>query len=90
MADQSTPRWFRARTPAALGAALRHVRRSRGLTQTELGDRIGASRPTVSRMDRGSETVSLGTVLDVVAECGFELIVVPRGSMLKVEFPEDQ
>ena len=50
---------------AILGARLRSVRKSRGATQTELGERAGLSRPTVSALERGQD-VNLDTFLSVL------------------------
>lgn len=48
-----------------LGERLRALRKSRGLTQTELAERAGLSRPTVSTLERGND-VSLDTFLSVL------------------------
>lgn len=40
---------------AELGTRLRAVRKSRGLNQTQLAERSGLSRPTVSTLERGNE-----------------------------------
>lgn len=48
-----------------LGERLRAFRKSRGLTQTELADRAGLSRPTVSALERGHD-VSLDSFLSVL------------------------
>jgi len=79
-------RWFRARTPGALGDALRRARETTGLTQSELAGRASSSRPTLSRLERGAPVAS-STLLDVAAACGYELVLVPRGARLVVEAP---
>lgn len=76
-------RWYRARTLDALGQAVRGARETRGLTQDELADLIASSRPTLSRLERG-HTVSAATVLDALARCGYEVVVVPRGAQVDV------
>lgn len=78
----STP-WFRARTADALGSAVRRARQVAVLSQDELARRASTSRPTVSRLERGS-AVATSTLLDVAAACGYELILVPRGARLTV------
>ncbi|MFC0645009.1 helix-turn-helix domain-containing protein [Cellulomonas phragmiteti] len=76
-------RWYRARSLPALGDAVRGAREVRGLTQDQLADMIGSSRPTLSRLERG-QAVSAGTVLDALARCGYEVVVVPRGAQVSV------
>jgi len=53
------------RVRALLGSRLRASRKSRGLSQTELAERAGLSRPTVSTLERGND-VSLDTFLSVL------------------------
>ena len=45
-----------------LGQRIRAVRKSRGLNQTQLAERAGVSRPTVSKLERGTD-VSLDSFL---------------------------
>lgn len=84
-ADESplTQRFYRARSTEALGLALQAVRATAGHNQTDLARTIGSSRPTISRMENGNPTTT-GTVLDALTACGYELIVVPRGSHVSV------
>lgn len=80
----STPKpWFRARTADALGSAVRRVRQVAVLSQDDLARRASTSRPTVSRLERGS-AVATSTLLDVAAACGYELVLVPRGARLTI------
>jgi len=76
-------RFYRARSLPALATALRGARGDRHLTQEELARAIGSSRPTVSRMERGNAAAT-DTLLDALAACGYELVVVPRGSRITV------
>ncbi|WP_447925560.1 helix-turn-helix domain-containing protein [Georgenia muralis] len=76
--------WYRSRTPEALGVAVAGMRETRGLTQSDLARKAGTSRPTISRLERG-KAISDETVLNIVASMGYELIVVPRGYMVRVE-----
>lgn len=75
--------WFRARSPHALGTAVASARRARGLTQTELAGRTSSSRATVSRLERGGSTTT-DTLLDALARCGYEVVVVPRDAKVTV------
>lgn len=82
-ASHVSHRFYRARTAGALANAVRGARDTHGLTQSELADAIGSSRPTISRMERGAP-VAADTVLAALAECGYEVVVVPRGSRVTV------
>ncbi len=48
-----------------VGDRLRSLRRSRGITQQQLAERAGLSRPTVSTLERGND-VSLDSFLSVL------------------------
>jgi len=78
--------WYRARTLNILGEAIADGRAQAGLNQNELAALIGSSRPTLSRMESGQNS-STATVLDALQACGYELIVVPRGSKIAVTPP---
>lgn len=79
-------RFYRARSADALATAVQSVRTANGRTQTELATAIGSSRPTISRMERGLPTAT-DTLVDALTECGYELVVVPRGSLVTVVPP---
>jgi DNA-binding XRE family transcriptional regulator len=76
-------RFYRARSLTALAAALRGARTGRGYTQDDLAAAIGSSRPTISRMERANPATT-DTLLDALSACGYELVVVPRGSTVTV------
>jgi HTH-type transcriptional regulator / antitoxin HipB len=79
--------WYRARTLDSLGAALADLRDLRGLTQTDLAEKTGTSRPTISRIERG-EAASDETILKAMAAMGYELVAVPRGREIRVQADE--
>jgi transcriptional regulator with XRE-family HTH domain len=79
-------RWYRARSRRSLGEALQSARQAAGTTQDELAARIGSSRPTLSRLERG-DSPQADTILAILAATGYELVVVPRGSKITVEPP---
>jgi HTH-type transcriptional regulator / antitoxin HipB len=76
--------WYRARTLDSLGSALADLRDLRGLTQTDLAEKVGTSRPTISRIERG-EAASDETILKAMAAMGYELVAVPRGHIVRIE-----
>lgn len=67
------------RTARDLGLALRRARRAAGLTQRQLGDRIGLRQATVSTLENG-EGATLETVFAVLTALKLELLAVERSS----------
>jgi transcriptional regulator with XRE-family HTH domain len=75
--------WFRIRGADGLGRALARARRARKLSQEELAVRIGASRPTVARLETAPNSVIDRTVRAFGA-LGYDLVAVPRGATVTV------
>lgn len=84
--DTTRRRFYRARSVDALADAVRSVRGTTGKTQDDVAQAVRSSRPTISRMERGLPTAT-DTLLDVLTECGYEIVVVPRGALVTVEVP---
>ncbi len=62
-----------------LGAAIRAIRRRRGIRQSDLARSAGVSASTVSRIERGhGDTLALDTVARVAAELDVRLDIVAR------------
>lgn len=68
-----------ARTAKQIGAIIRRARRNAGLTQTELGKKIGLRQATISKLERGERATQLSTLLDVLTALGLEIIIDKRG-----------
>ncbi len=68
---------------AELGERIRRARQEKGLRQEELGERIGVTRMTISRLERG-EPVSVDTALRALSECGYAIAVAPKFTRLAV------
>ena len=66
-----------------LGEQIRRVRVQRGLQQDELADRLGVTRMTVSRLERG-QSVSVDTALRALSECGYAIAVAPKFTRVAV------
>jgi HTH-type transcriptional regulator / antitoxin HipB len=62
-----------------LGVRIRKERKSRSLSQRELGDLAGTGLNFVSQIERGKETVRLDKVLAIIQVLGLEL-VLSRGT----------
>lgn len=68
-----------ARTAKQIGAIIRRARRNAGLTQTELGKRIGLRQATVSKLEAGEPATRISTVLDALMALGLEILIDKRG-----------
>lgn len=79
--------WYRARTLQLLGDAVAGARGDSELTQQDLAQKIGSSRPTMSRLESG-HGASAKTILEALRACDYELIAVPRDSKITVTKPE--
>ena len=68
-----------ARTSKQIGAIIRRARRKAGLSQTELGKRIGLRQATISKLEGGESATQLNTLLDVLTALGLENTIDKRG-----------
>ncbi len=67
-----------ARTTKQLGAIIRRERRRQGLTQTQLGAKIGLRQATISKLEAGEPATQLRTFLDTLAALGLEVLIDKR------------
>ena len=58
-------------------ALLPEVRHAAGLTQAELAERAGTSRPTLSAYEHGHRSPTLRTAARIISSVGYELTVTP-------------
>jgi HTH-type transcriptional regulator / antitoxin HipB len=65
-------------SPQTLGRALRDVRRRSRLTQQQVADLAGIAQPTLSNIERGSSSVTLSTLLRLLATLRLELSLQQR------------
>ena len=72
-----------ARTATQIGAILRRERLKRGLTQSELGSKIGLRQATVSKLEKGEPATRLATLLDALTALNLQLVVTERGKSSK-------
>jgi DNA-binding XRE family transcriptional regulator len=68
----------RSLTPKDIGALVRDHRIEAGLTQAELGAKIGASRFWVAEFERGKPSVELRFVLKAIKAVGLVTTIGPR------------
>jgi HTH-type transcriptional regulator/antitoxin HipB len=74
-----------ARTPAQIGALLHRERRARGLTQAQLGERIGRRQATISKLEKGEPGTQLSTLFDALSALNLEITLVERRTAGKTD-----
>jgi transcriptional regulator with XRE-family HTH domain len=62
----SEPRW------PSFGDTIREARKTRGWSQTELGQRSGVSRPTIARVEANND-VTTATIIKIAQALGLKL-----------------
>lgn len=71
-------------TAEEFGRAIRHAREEKGWQQLDLAERLGVTRMTVSRLERGG-SVNVQTAVRALSECGYGITVVPKFSRVTAE-----
>ena len=61
----------------ALIGELIKARQERGISQRKLEELSGVKQPVIARMEKGSTTPQIGTVMKVLAPLGKKLVIVP-------------
>ena len=61
-----------------LTAILRAARETRGLTQRELGDRVGLPQSHVSKIENSAVDLQLSSLIEIARALDLELTLVPR------------
>ncbi|MCB1263245.1 MAG: helix-turn-helix domain-containing protein [Mycobacterium sp.] len=69
-----------ARSPAALGRAIRAARQGQGLTQSELAERARTNRFAIAQAETGASTKAIEKLFETLAALELELVVRPRQS----------
>ena len=67
-----------------LGEAIRKARKAQDLTQEQLGERIGVQRAQISRLEKGSSTITLPTLSRVFQALGITTATLDLGVAGKV------
>lgn len=63
------------------------ARQERGLSQRKLGELSGVDQPIIARMEKGSTSPQLDTILKVLAPLGKTLAIVPLDTAVKAPNP---
>lgn len=66
---------MREQSPVALIGELVKARKERGLSQKQLEELTGVKQPVIARMENGSTTPNLSTILKVLAPLGKTLYI---------------
>ena len=75
-------------SPKHLGALVRDARLSSGMTQAQLGEKIGASRYWVAEFERGKSGAELGLSLKALRALGLVLTVEAKEAVIRREQTE--
>jgi HTH-type transcriptional regulator / antitoxin HipB len=71
---------YPVKTPKQLGSVLQGYRRERGLTQTDVGTKVGLAQKAVSKIELAPERAGLNMIFKLLAALDLELVVRPRGT----------
>ena len=74
-----------ARTPSQIGALIQRERRARGLTQAQLGEKIGRRQATISKLEKGEPATQLSVLFDVLTALNLDMTLVERGRAGKAD-----
>lgn len=61
-----------------LAAVLKEARKSKGLSQTELGKKVGLPQSHISKIERGQTVPKLTSLIELTRMLDLELVLVPR------------
>lgn len=67
--------------PDDLSAFVRTHRKSQGLSQAEVADRVGLKQATVSEFENKSEGTKLDTLFRILSAANLECHIVPKGQV---------
>lgn len=66
------------RSPSDVGVLIHHLRKQRGLTQTELSKMTGIKQQTISAIENGVQNAELKTLFLILSTLNLELVARPR------------
>lgn len=67
-----------ARSPSQIGNLIRRQRKKLGLSQAQLGERVGLRQATVSLIETGNPAARIDTLLALLAALDLEFRIAPR------------
>jgi HTH-type transcriptional regulator/antitoxin HipB len=72
-------------TPSQLKIILRTLRQSRGMTQEQLGQRIGVSQKRIARIEAAPEVTSFDQIARIVTALGHRIVVEKPAAYIAAE-----
>ncbi len=70
---------YSIKTPQQLGSVLEGYRRNLGLTQKDIGAKVGLAQSVVSLLEKHPQRAGLARAFKLLAALDLELVVRPRG-----------
>ena len=64
-----------------IAAGLKRAREDRGLSQRELGERVGVPQSHISKIEKGAVNLRVSSLIELARVLGLELVLVPRKSV---------
>ena len=77
---------YSVHTPQQLRTILRSMRQASGLTQAQLGERIGVTQKRIARIEAAPEVTAFDQIARMVAAMGYRLMI-DEPSKFKVSEP---
>ena len=71
--------------PPSLAETVKTLRKKHGLSQSELADIAGVSLPSVSRLERGKETIRLDVLAKILDCLGYQIELKPKTAQVGEE-----
>ncbi|EKD38484.1 MAG: Transcriptional regulator, XRE family [uncultured bacterium] len=71
-------------SPGGMGVVLRDLRRQQGLTQAELGKRVGLDQKKVSLIESGNANCRIDSLFRLLSALGVGLVVQPKTELKSV------
>lgn len=68
-------------TVQQIARQLREARVARGMSQSELGERVGITQAQISRFEGGLADLRLESLVELGRGLGLEVVLVPRGKV---------
>lgn len=68
-------------TVQQIARQLREARVARGMSQSELGERVGITQAQISRFEGGRADLTLESLVELGRGLGVEVVLVPRGKV---------
>ena len=62
-----------------IGCAISEMRKAAGLSQTDLGERIGCDRSYIAKIENGRQYISINVLFKITTELGASVEIVKHG-----------